>query len=678
MYAFLTLEMMSSRCLSSISVYKMASQISVPLISYVLCGRIPVSHPKNQFFHRKIGTCVVSECAHRCSYFDSQKIGLFSEAGIAKLQKNVTLFAERCFDCSSFCVKIRNVAVSGTLMHMDRKRYFSSTSVAQINGYAVILDANSAIDGQSVSRISRSGRIDAQNALFDYLHSTRSLNFTDAEHMSKNSPVFLQKLTAKLENEQDMGRSLSKFLCFNPINEFEPFFESLGLKPSEYHPLLPRNLIFLTDDGALLENYHVLCNYGVPRSKIGKMYREAMEIFRYDSGVLTLKLQAYEELGLSRPTIIKLVTCCPTLLIGDANVEFLCVVDKLKTFGIELDWLRGCLSDKSLYNWNRILEMLDFLDRMCCGKKELASLMRENPRFVFDDSGKKIYVLVAMLLKLGLSSKMILNLFVQYPRILAGKFTKYLLQSVQFLSEIGMENKDIARIISTHPQVFGTCTCRKSKVVLESSNVTAERLCEIIIEDPSQFSNLACRKKVTDANKPRVEGSYLQEKTNFLLKLGFVENSDEMAKALSKFRGRGDQLQERFDCLVNVGLDCHAVSEMVKLAPPLLNQSTDVIEKKINYLLNDLGYPLEALTAFPTFLCYNLEKIKLRFSMYRWLKKHGIVRPTKNRKIVNSKVALSTILACSDTRFLKYFVDLHPKGLQEWERLKKFSSDKMK
>ncbi|KAJ0961274.1 hypothetical protein J5N97_000732 [Dioscorea zingiberensis] len=461
----------------------MASQIS-----HGFCERIPVSQPKNRCFHGKIATRVVSECVHRCPYFRSQKTGFSSGAGVAKLQKNVILFAERCFDCTSLTVQSRNAPVSRKLMNFQRKQSFLGTRIAQINGHTAALDANSLLDGQSGARISRSGRMDAQNALFDYLHSTRSLSFTDAEHMSKNSPVFLQKLTAKLENEQDIGRSLARFLRYNPINEFEPFFESLGLKPSEFHPLLPRNLIFLTDDDVLLENYHVLCNYGVPRSKIGKMYREAMEIFRYDCGVLSLKLQAYEELGLSRPTIIKLATCCPQTSNRDVNVEFLNVVDKLKTFGIELDWLRGCLSDK-----------------------------------------------------------------------------------------------------------------------------------------------------------------------------------------MSKFEERGSTSGE-IDCLVNVGLDCHTVSEMVKLAPPLLNQSTDVTEKKIDYLLNHLGYPLEALVAFPTFLCYNMEKIKLRFTMYAWLKERGIVRSTKNRKIVNSNVALSTILACSDARFLKYFVNLHPGGLQEWERLKELSS----
>lgn len=69
-------------------------------------------------------------------------------------------------------------------------------------------------------------RTEAQDVLFDYLHCTRSFHLTDAEHMSKNSPHFLQKLLSKVENEQDVARSLSKFLRYNPINEFEPFLRA--------------------------------------------------------------------------------------------------------------------------------------------------------------------------------------------------------------------------------------------------------------------------------------------------------------------------------------------------------------------------------------------------------------------------------------------------------------------
>ena len=41
-------------------------------------------------------------------------------------------------------------------------------------------------------------------------------------------------------------------------------------------PLLPCNLMFLCDDELLLENYHVLCNNGIARNKIGKIYKEAL------------------------------------------------------------------------------------------------------------------------------------------------------------------------------------------------------------------------------------------------------------------------------------------------------------------------------------------------------------------------------------------------------------------
>ncbi|WOL19487.1 transcription termination factor MTEF18, mitochondrial [Canna indica] len=519
-------------------------------------------------------------------------------------------------------------------------------------------------------KISRVNRADAQHALFEYLHGTRGMHFTDAEHISKNSPKFLQMLLAKIDDEHDVGRSLARFLRYHPINEFEPFFESLGLKPSELSPLLPRDLMYLSDDQVLLENYHTLCNYGVPRSKIGKMYKEGNEMFRYSCGILYSKLQAYEKLGLSKPTVIKLVSCCPTLLVGDINVEFLHVLEKLRSIGIELDWIRGCLSDKSTYRWDRIFKMLNFLDGMGCNKNELAALVKNNPRFIFDDSGKKIYILVALLLKLGLRMNNILVLFQQYPQILVGNFTKNLLQSVQFMVVIGMEIDDISRILSSHIQVLGSSSCKSPDVILKSLNISAKRLCEIIKEDPTQFLTLATRKKDSPLILPKIEGIFLQEKTNFLLKVGFVENTDEMAKALRIFRGRGDQLQERFDCLVHAGLDFHTASEMIKLVPTILNQSADVIEKKIDYLLNHLGYPLQALVVFPAFLCYNMEKIKLRFSMFFWLKEQGIVIATKNRKMVNSNVALSTVLACSDERFLKYFVNLHPKGPDQWEKLK--------
>lgn len=192
--------------------------------------------------------------------------------------------------------------------------------------------------------------------------------------------------------------------------------------------------------------------------------------------------------------------------------------------------------------------------------------------------------------------------------------------------------------------------------------VQRDSLREAIKEDPLKLFHLASKSMPLEDDK---HVSYQDprkhlEKTAFLQTLGLAENSEEMEKAAKQFRGRGDQLQERFDCLVRAGLGVNAVSGLVKQAPMVLNQSKDVIEKKIDYLTNHLGYPLETIVSFPTYLCYDKRRIMQRFSMYAWLK----VKAGSNKML-----SLSTLLACSDARFVKYFVDVHPEGPPMWKSL---------
>ncbi|XP_009602191.1 transcription termination factor MTEF18, mitochondrial isoform X1 [Nicotiana tomentosiformis] len=512
-----------------------------------------------------------------------------------------------------------------------------------------------------VNKMSRVTRTDAQAALFDYLHCTRGFNYVDAEHISKNSPHFLQSLLSKVDNDQDITRALTRFFRYHPINEFEPFLESLGLSQSELTSMLPRNLMFLSDDSVLLDNYHVLCDYGIPRVKMGKIYKEASEIFGYDYGVLDMKLRAYEKLGLSRSTVIKLVTCSPTLLLGEMNSELIKVLEKLKILGFENDWIGGYLSNRHSYNWGRMLHTLHFLNEVGYSDEKMASLFKMNPAFLFEGSGKRIYVLVGQLLKLGLKMNDIYSLFCQNPNILSLKCAKNLWQALYFLLEIGLETEIIANIVSIHIQLLGSHSLKGPKTVLRGFKGDKCRLCETIKEDPLNLFRLASKSKVSLEQMTSQNPGKLFEKTTFLLRLGYLENSDEMAKALKQFRGRGDQLQERFDCLVNAGLDCNVVINMIKQAPTALNQSKNVLEKKIDLLKTYLGYPVESIASFPSYLCYDVDRVHLRFSMYAWLKQKGAAKPT---------LSVSTLLACADARFVKYFVDIHPEGPAMWENLK--------
>lgn len=522
----------------------------------------------------------------------------------------------------------------------------------------------------SDSKVSRLARTEAQRVLFDYLSSTRSLSLTDAEHISKNSPHFVENILSKINTDKDdVTRSLTRFLRYNPINEFEPFLESLGLDPSELDSLLPQHLMFLCDDLVMFDNFHVLCHYGIPRSNIGFMFKEAREIFRYDYGVLVLKLKAYENLGLSKCTVIKLVSCCPSLLVGDVDCIFVKVLDRLKILGFKNDWIGGYLSRNITYNWNRMLETMDFLYKVGYSEQQLCSLLKTNPGLLFEGSGRKVYVVFSQLLKLGLKMNEIYYIFVQTPKILTSRCADNLSLAVGFLVDIEMDMQDIAKMVSTHVELMSSSSLKRPRSVCRELKVGRDELRQIIKDEPLKLFHLASKRKVKIAIDQEVASldptRHHMEKTTFLLKLGYVENSEEMTKALRKFRGRGDQLQERFDCLVAAGLEPNVVKKITKHAPMVLNQSKDVLEKKIEYLKKISGYTIESLVSFPTYLCYDMNRIIHRFTMYAWLRERGAAKPS---------LTLSTIFASSDARFVKYFVDIHPEGPAMWESIKKSTS----
>jgi late competence protein required for DNA uptake (superfamily II DNA/RNA helicase) len=113
---------------------------------------------------------------------------------------------------------------------------------------------------------------------------------------------------------------------------------------------------------------------------------------------------------------------------------------------------------------------------------------------------------------------------------------------------------------------------------------------------------------------------------------------------------------------VIAGLDRKDVCEMIKVSPQILNQKREVIEMKIDFLINDLGFPVSSLVRFPSYLSYTMQRAKLRLTMYNWLKEQGKVNPM---------LSFSTIVGCTDNVFLSQYVDRHPRGPEIWEDLKK-------
>jgi len=516
----------------------------------------------------------------------------------------------------------------------------------------------------SAKRLSRQVKGKVEDVLLDYLHSSRGYSFVDAEFISKNSPSFVQGLVSEFHGQDDdVATCLRKWLWYNPINEFEPFFESLGISPHELPLFLPRGMMYLSDDHVMLANFHALSNYGVPRNRVGKIYREAKEVFGYPNGLLLSKFRGYENLGLSRSMVIKLVVCCPSLLVGETSVELAMVLDWLKKIDIGHDWIGNYMSCLKTYDPRRMLDAMQFFHKVGYTEEQMHNFFKENPALLLEGLEKKLYVFLGLAFKLGLNRNVIYSCFVEYPHILTTKCAKNLLGVIGFLHYLGMDIDDISRILSNHMHLLSSHPLKGPKAVCSQLKLRKADLCQIIKDDPLKLISLASKlKQNSNLQLLRDDPSKHLGKTTFLLKLGYAENSEEMAKAVKRFRGRGDQLQERFDCLVEAGLDYNIALKMIKCAPMILNQKKVVIQKKIDFLRNILGYPLDCVVAFPAYLCYDLERIMLRFSMYAWV---------AERKAAKPMMALSTILASSDDKFVKYIVNAHPEGPAIWDGLKK-------
>lgn len=525
-------------------------------------------------------------------------------------------------------------------------------------------------------------RVEVEEALMDYFHCTRSLNYLDARHISKNSPHFVKFLFKNLETRIPSNQhgnvcsEVKKFLRYNPINEFNPFLESSGLSPLEIQRLLSTSsralCFFLSDDAGLLENYHVLCNYGIPRFKIGKIYKEAHEVFKMEQGVLKSKLEGFEnEIGLEVSTVIKLVSSCPNILLlsSTENEQFVQTVVALKEFGFQQKWIRSNLSTKYKYRWDMMLPLLEFfLHQMDCQEDDLRTMIKKNPWFLFDQPGKIPYMAMPIFLKIGLNRYEILELLLNFPQIVSRQsILKILLKWVEFLNP-----EETATLLASQPcSSLVYLLSKKPEYLLATiDNIDAQKLRSMMLHDPTELSELLLSEKNTQKSMVVLPLLYRKESINkmdFLVKIGFSENFNEMEAAQAQFQGSGSRLEARFNVLLEAGLGFEVCSKIVKECPKILNQTTKNLRTKIDYMVNIGGYPLDTVINFPMYFCYDIESIRNRLKMFRWIKENGAVKPH------HAAASFHSIIAGSTKSFLKNYVNDIPNGLQVWKKLQESS-----
>ncbi|KAG6500894.1 transcription termination factor MTEF18, mitochondrial-like isoform X1 [Zingiber officinale] len=514
--------------------------------------------------------------------------------------------------------------------------------------------------------------------LTEYLHSARAIPFSHADSIVSNAPFSLSAFVARIPFPPsvvgvDLKRIFRRFLTYHPLNEYDFFFESIGLPPSSSSSTAvsayPSD--FLSDDGLLLATASALVHYGFPWTKLGLLYREEPRIFSSGSDKLIPRLLTFEARGFHRACIIGICLAFPSALSADADPggEIDHLFQYLNKVFLDFD-LSQSVPENNVDIFLQVCRNIRVFYDLDSRKGTMGELMCKNLRKIFLELDA---ALIAQKLKffinLGMEASEAGHFILKHADIFNTDLENPSILMPEYLKSIGLKKDNVATLSGSFPYVMGKNKLGNLPATLKAMNLHNWFLGKILngnlhylspefiltsshdTSSEKRFRHGLERLKSARMNK------FLDKKVEFLLSIGFGENELTL-RSVSALQGPNDQLQGRFDCILGLGIEYSMVCRMVNTKPIILKQCKNTFREKVDFLCNDMGFSLEYLYHFPAFLCFNLEnRIRPRYKMLNWLKEHGLL---------NKSFSPSTILTYSESKFVTTLYRLHPAAPKQW------------
>lgn len=199
-----------------------------------------------------------------------------------------------------------------------------------------------------------------------------------------------------------------------------------------------------------------------------------------------------------------------------------------------------------------------------------------------------------------------------------------------FKSSVGLSDLEIFKIVLVFPNVMSVSKQRKLQPrvdFLKECGLDSGEIYRFLIKAPL-FLGLSFKKN-------------LSYKLALLVKIGYALRSRDLAMAMGAVtRASSENLQEVIGLFLDYGFSCDDIVAMSKKHFQILQYSPRSLEKKMEYLINEMDREIGELLSFPAFLGYNLDnRIKHRYEI--------------KKKIVGEEMSLNKLLSTSTKKFSK-------------------------
>ncbi|XP_015698720.1 transcription termination factor MTEF18, mitochondrial [Oryza brachyantha] len=520
-------------------------------------------------------------------------------------------------------------------------------------------------------RLRRAAVPAARAAVSEYLHSTRCLPSSHADSIAARSPRSLYAFLAGLPVVPSTVRTsslpslLRRHLAFHPLNELPFFLESIGLPPSTRS-----DLMFLADHPSLLPAVAALTHFGFPWSRLGLLFPSIL--IQVPPDLITSRLASLVTCfrPLPRAAIIAACLAFPSLLENDLSKVDRLVKDLGKVFGVLWPDLGPTNDIDAFLGVCRRIRIFYHAGAEFGSIGELVG--SNNQRVFLELEEERIRKRLMFFKGLGLAKERLGRFLLTNPKVFNIEFCDVVISVPEYLIRVGLAVDEVNAAVEKNPYVVGKNLLQNLPGVLRAMELDHQFLQKIsdggesvrylfpdfVLEDASY--DIEVERAFLDGMvkvKADKRAQHIDIKLEFLKSIGYGEN--EIApKIIAVLHSNKETLQERFDFLLEKGLEYKMLCQIVSVFPKVLNQGKKMLNDKLNYMTKELGYPVEYLELFPAFLCFDLEnRVKPRYTMLRWLRENGLLRRT---------LAPATVLANSEKRFISNLYNVHPAAPKLW------------
>lgn len=256
-------------------------------------------------------------------------------------------------------------------------------------------------------------------------------------------------------------------------------------------------------------------------------------------------------------------------------------------------------------------------------------LIVKRPKILNFDLESQLIPRVEFLRKLGGGDEKAVGVVLRKLPAVLNYSVKHMGDHVQFLSSFaGLNGEEIFKIVLVYPNMFSASRERKLYPRIEflkQCGLNSEEIFRFLIKAPS-FVSLSYEENIAF-------------KLVLLVKIGYKYRTKDLAVAMGSItRTSCLNVQKVVGLFLSYGFSCEHIFAMSKKHPQILQYSHSSLEKKMEYLIDEMGREIGELLAFPAFLGYQFDdRIKARYE--------------SRRKILGDGMSINKLLTVSTERF---------------------------